>query len=454
MEKLSIKEKISGICVDLTYKGLGLVKYKNFNILVSGLFKDEEGEFEIQYKRADFYYAKILKLTKISPDRLQPKCKVCSACGGCSFQQLSYDAQLKFKRALVESQMRKVGKIDFPVDECEGMEDPYFYRNKIQMPFGKDNRGNIYSGFYKEGTHIIVPIDKCYIEDERATEIMNTIKKLMKSFKIEPYNEDSKRGIIRHVLIKTSHFKDEIMVVLVTNIDVFPSRKNFVKELVKLHPNIFTVVQNINSRHTNVILGNKEYVLYGKGYIEDCLCGLKFKISAKSFYQTNPVMTEKLYKTAIEFAKLTGNEVVFDAFSGIGTIGLIASKHAKKVISVEIVKDAVRDGIKNAKDNNINNVEFYCDDATSFVLKSTQKYDVLVMDPPRKGSDEKFLNAVLKAKPKRIVYVSCNPSTLARDLKYLLKDYEIEKIKPFDMFPFTLHVETIVGLFRKIKDNV
>ena len=445
-------EKITGICKDLTYLGYGLVKSENRNILIPGLFVGEEGEFEIQYKKGDFYYGKIIKLDTVSPDRVQPKCKICSSCGGCCFQQLSYEAQLKFKKELVASQLEKVGHLKVKVNDVIGMDHPFFYRNKIQMPLGKDKKGNIYSGFYKEGTHVIVPVDTCFIESEKAKPILDTIKKLMKSFKIAPYIEDERSGVIRHILIKTSFYKDEIMVVLVTNVDVFPGRNNFVKALVKEHPNIVTVIQNINKRDTNVILGEKEYVLYGKGYIEDYLCGVKFRISAKSFYQTNPIITEKLYEYAINSAKITENDVVFDSYSGIGTIGLIASKKAKQVISVELVKEAVRDAITNAKINDIKNVYFVCDDASTYINRMAnedQHIDVLIMDPPRKGSDERFLKNVVKLAPKRVVYVSCNPSTLARDLVYLTKFYDIKDVQPFDMFPMTSHVETVVLLCLK-----
>lgn len=452
MKKSFKNEIIHGICKDITYLGYGLVEHENHKILISGLFTNEEGDFELLYKKGDFYYGKIVKLTKVSPNRIQPKCKICSSCGGCCFQQLSYEAQLDFKTNLVKSQLLKVGHLDVTVNKTIGMDYPYFYRNKIQMPLGTDAKGNIYTGFYKEGTHVIVPVDVCYIESEKAKPVLDTIKKLLKSFKIKPYVEDERSGVLRHILIKTSFNKDEIMVVLVTNVDVFPSRNNFVKALTKAHPNIVTVVQNINSRDTNVILGNKEHILFGKGYIEDILCGVKFKISAKSFYQTNPVITEKLYNYAINSAKISKNDVVFDSYSGIGTIGLIASSKAKEVISVELVNEAVRDAISNSKLNGINNIKFICDDASSFISRladENQKIDVLFMDPPRKGSDERFLRNVVKLKPDRVVYVSCNPSTLARDLVFLSKYYNIVDVQPFDMFPMTSHVETVACLRLK-----
>lgn len=452
MKESNQKQILSGKCVDLSFEGKGVFKNGKDTVFVDGMFPGEEGDIEILYKRNGALFGKVIKLTKVSPNRIQPKCKVCSSCGGCCFQQLEYKAQLEYKTNKVKEQFKKIGKMDVKVNPCIGMDEPYFYRNKIQMPFGKDNKGNPYCGFYKASTHVIVPIEVCYIEDKKAEHILSSIKSLLKSFKIEPYNEDERWGILRHVLIKTSFYKQEIMVVLVTAVDSFPSRNNFVKALLKLCPEITTVVQNINSRSTNVILGEKEHVLYGKGYIEDSLCGVSFQISSKSFYQTNPIMTEKLYSYAIAKANLNKNEIAFDAYSGIGTIGLIASKKAKEVISVELVPQAVKDGIKNAKRNNINNFRMYCDDASSFMVKmasNKQDVDVLFMDPPRKGSDERFLKAVLKLKPKRIVYVSCDPTTLARDISYINQSYKIEDIQPFDMFPQTFHVETVVLLSRK-----
>lgn len=444
--KKNIPTLLKGICVDLSFEGKGVFKSKDEVVFVDNMFPGEEGEIEVTYKRNGALFGKVKKLDKVSKDRIEPRCKVCSSCGGCCFQQLSYQAQLEYKTNKVKEQFKKIAKMDVKVNPCVGMDNPYFYRNKIQMPFGKDNKGNPYCGFYKANTHVIVPIETCYIEDERAVHILDAIKKLLKSFKIEPYNEDERWGILRHVLIKTSFYKKEIMVVLVTSIDSFPSRNNFVKALVKECPEITTIVQNINSRSTNVILGEKERVLYGKGYIEDTLCGVNFQISSKSFYQTNPIMTEKLYSYAIEKANLTKEDIAFDAYSGIGTIGLIASKNAKEIISVELVSQAVKDGIRNAKRNNITNFRMYNDDASSFMVKmasNKQSVDVLFMDPPRKGSDQRFLDALIKLKPKRVVYVSCDPTTLARDVAYISKSYEIKDIQPFDMFPQTFHTENV-----------
>lgn len=440
-------------CVDLSFEGKGVCKDGKDVYFVPGMFPGEEGDIAFDYARNGSKFGKIVKLDKVSPGRTQPRCKICSACGGCAFQQYDYAYQLEYKTKKVQEQFKKIAKMDVNPLPCIGMDNPYFYRNKIQMPFGKDNRGNLYCGFYKENTHVIVPVDTCYIEDERAKAILDAIKKLGKSFKIEPYQEDEGRGFLRHVLIRTSKHKEQVMVVLVTYKDNFPSRSNFVKALIKECPFITTVIQNVNSRHTNVILGEFERVLYGPGVIEDILCGISFKISAKSFYQVNPIMTETLYQKAIEAAKLTKDDIVFDAYSGIGTIGMCAAKSCKQVIAVEIVKEAVIDSRRNAKFNHVDNISFYCEDASSFMVNMANKkqtVDVLFMDPPRKGSDQRCLDAVCKLAPKRIVYVSCDPSTLARDVAYLSKKYVLESIQPVDMFPHTMHVETVVLLQLKV----
>ncbi len=447
---------LKGTCVDLSYEGKGVFKSGKEVVFVDGMFPGEEGEVEITYRRSGASFGELKSLAKASQDRVQPRCKICHACGGCCFQQLSYSAQLAFKTKKVEEQFRKVGHMDVKANACIGMDDPYYYRNKIQMPFGKDRKGNVYCGFFKTNTHVIVPVNECFIEDKRAVHILDVIKKLCKTIRVEPYQEDERNGVLRHVLIRTSYYKSQIMVVLVTAVDAFPGRSNFVSALTKECPEITTVVQNINPRATNVILGEKERVLYGKGFIEDSLCGLSFRISAKSFYQTNPVITEKLYSYAMKVAKLSEEDVVFDAYSGIGTIGLIASKYCKSVLSVELVPQAVRDGIKNAQRNKVGNFSMYCDDASSFMTRmarNKENVDVLFMDPPRKGADERFLNALISLKPKRVVYVSCDPSTLARDVAYLNKSYKVETIQPFDMFPHTTHVETIVLLQRKTVQN-
>ena len=332
------------------------------------------------------------------------------------------------------------------------MENPYYYRNKVHAVFDRDRRGNIISGTYEAKTHRVVPVENCLIEDKKSQEIIRTIRGLLKSFKIKTYDEDTGYGLFRHVLIRRGFKSGEIMVVLVLGSPILPSSNNFVKALRKEHPEITTVVLNINDRKTSMILGEREKVLYGKGFIRDELCGCTFRISPKSFYQVNPVQTEILYQKAIEFAHLTGKESVIDAYCGIGTIGLIASGHAKEVVGVELNKDAVKDAKLNARENQIRNVKFFQGDAGEFMeamAAEGKSMDVLFMDPPRAGSDEKFMASAVKMGPEKIVYISCNPETLARDLKYLTKKgYQVKKIQPVEMFAFTEHLETVVLLSR------
>lgn len=375
-------------------------------------------------------------------------CNVSRQCGGCQMLDMPYVKQLGMKQKQIEILLKGICK----VNPIIGMENPYHYRNKVHAVFGHQ-KGEVISGVYKAGTHILVPVETCMIEDQKADEIIGTIRGMLKSFKIRTYDEDSGYGLLRHVLVKRGFATGEIMVVLVTASPVFPSRNNFVKALREKHPEITTIIQNINDRETSMVLGDKEKTLYGKGYIEDVLCGCTFRISSKSFYQINPVQTEVLYGKAIEAAGLTGKETVIDAYCGIGTIGIIASKHAGKVIGVELNRDAVRDATENAKRNQIKNIQFYNNDAGKFMVGMAaqgETVDVVFMDPPRSGSTEEFMDSVAVMKPERVVYVSCNPETLVRDLGYFRKKgYVAKEAWGVDLFPMTEHVETAVLLVRK-----
>ena len=378
-------------------------------------------------------------------------CPVHGKCGGCQLLDMPYEKQLKQK----QKQVNKLLKPYCNTEKIIGMENPFHYRNKVHAVFGHRKDGTVISGIYQQGTHFIVPVDECLIEDKRADAIIRDIRDLLKSFKIKTYNEDTGYGLFRHVLVRTGHHSGQVMVVLVLGSPILPSKNNFVKALRKLHPEITTIILNVNNQKTSMILGEKETVLYGKGYIEDELCGHIFRISSKSFYQVNTVQTEKLYTKAIELAGLTGKERVIDAYCGIGTIGLIASDKAKEVISVELNPDAVKDAIVNAKRNGIKNVRFYQNDAGVFMRQMAdegESADVVFMDPPRTGSDKKFMSSVIKLNPSRIVYISCGPETLARDLEYLTKHgYDVRKIQPVDMFSFTDHCENICLLTKKFE---
>lgn len=384
---------------------------------------------------------------KSGKDRL---CPVAAKCGGCKWIHKDYQEQLKGKAVCFRKLMEPYCKPEPMI----AMEEPMHYRNKVHAVFGEDRRHNVISGIYEEKSHRIVPVDSCLIENQKADEIIISIRGLLKSFKIRPYNEDTGYGLLRHVLIRTGYATGQIMVVLVLSSPIMPSKNNFVKALLKLHPEITTVVVNVNDRSTSMVLGEKEQVIYGRGYIEDELCGKRFRISPKSFYQVNPVQTEKLYGKAMEYAGLIGKETVLDAYCGTGTIGMIASDHAEKVLGVELNGDAVRDARSNAKGNQISNIEFYRNDAGKFLLamaEQKRRLDVLFMDPPRSGSDESFLSAVCGIRPERVVYISCNPETLVRDLKYLTRQgYQVEKSVAVDMFPFTDCIESVTAL--KIRD--
>ena len=440
---------IRGKCVDISSEGKGVVKVGRDIIFCDGLFPNEEADIEILYQRAGVLFGKVKKLYTLSKDRIQPKCKICTSCGGCQYQQIRYEKQLEFKTDRVKEAMKRIAHVDIKVNDCIGAKNPYHYRNKIQMPYQKDRKGNIVYGFYKQNTHEIIPTKECMIEDKRAASILWDIKELLKEYKIPIYNEDSGKGILRYVLIRTSYHYDELMVVLITSMMNFPGQRNFVDALLKKHPEITTVVENVNSRHTNVILGNKEKVLYGPGFIKDTILGLTFEISPSSFFQVNPEQVEILYKTALDLIDINKQQVVLDAYSGVGTIGLIASKNAKKVISVEIVKDAHKNAIENAQRNNISNIEFHCGDAGEFISSYDGDLDIVIMDPPRKGSDEKFLSTLINKRVKQIIYVSCDPETMARDVGYLSSHYKVTYLQPVDNFPMTAHVETVVGLYLK-----
>lgn len=377
------------------------------------------------------------------------QCPNFKKCGGCQYLDMTYEEQLAKKQKEMSILLKPFCK----VNPIAGMKDPYHYRNKVHAVMARDKKGKIISGVYKEGTHFVLPVETCLIENEKADEIIGTVRSLLPSFKMKVYDEDTGYGFLRHVLVRTAHKTGEIMVVLVTASPVFPSKNNFVKALRKVHPEITTVVQNINNRGTSMVLGDKEHVLYGPGFIVDELCGKKFRISSRSFYQINPVQTEVLYDLAVKAAGLTGKETVVDAYCGIGTIGIAASGSAKEVIGVELNKDAVRDAVTNAKINQVKNIRFYNNDAGKFMVKMAAeggKADVVFMDPPRSGSTEEFINAVAVLKPSRVVYVSCGPDTLARDLAvFKKKGYQAMEAWPVDMFPMTGHVETVALLTKK-----
>ena len=385
--------------------------------------------------------------------QLPEKCKVWKKCGGCQFQGVPYTEQIKIKQKNMNKLLKKYGN----VKPIIGMENPFYYRNKVHAVFDRDKKGNIICGTYEAGTHRVVPVEKCMIEDKTSQEIIRAIRDMLKSFRIKTYDEDTGYGLLRHVLVRRGFSTDEIMVVLVVASPIFPSKNNFVKALRKKFPQISTVVLNVNDKKTSMVLGERDIVLYGKGFIRDRLCGCTFRISPQSFYQVNPVQTELLYKTAIEYAGLGRKERVIDAYCGIGTIGLVAAGKAREVIGIELNKNAVRDAIVNARENKITNARFYQGDAGEFMegmVSEGERADVVFMDPPRTGSTEQFLTSMVKLGPSRIVYISCGPDTLARDLEFLTKHgYVTRKIQPVDMFSFTEHCEVVCLLTKQFTER-
>ena len=383
-------------------------------------------------------------------------CSVCKQCGGCQYVDIPYEKELKKKSAYLKQLFEGI----CTVGEVHGMYRPAFYRNKVHAVVGLDKQKGIVTGTYAEGTHRLVPVDVCMIEDQKADSIIATLRELFASFKYVPYNEDTHRGFMRHILIRRGFSTKEMMVVLVTADNKFPSKNNFLKALLEKHPDITTVVQNINDYSTSMVLGKANKVLYGKGYIEDVLCGCRFRISPESFYQINPSQTEKLYKTAIRLGGITKNDVVIDAYCGIGTISLFLAQKAKKVYGVEIVPEAIADAKNNAKINEIENAEFFVGKSEEILPAYYEQYakdhpgehahaDVIVVDPPRKGCEENLLHTMASMQPDRIVYVSCDSATLARDVKVLGElGYEVKKVRGVDQFPMTCHVECVVALHR------
>lgn len=370
-------------------------------------------------------------------------CPVSAQCGGCQLSRLNYAEQLHLKQRRVEELLTPLGR----VAPIIGMNDPFHYRNKVHAVLGVDKRGNTIRGVYQAGTHRVVSVSHCLIEDKRADRIITTVHGLMKSFKLRPYNEYTQRGFLRHILVRTAHITGQIMLILVTTQAEFPSKTNFVQAVRHQHPEISTIVQNINDLRTSMVLGRNDIVLYGPGYIEDELCGKRFRISAQSFYQINSVQTEKLYRKAIEYAALRKNETALDAYCGIGTIALTASNSCARMLGVELNPQAVKDAKQNAALNHVQHVTFTCGDAgewMSMMAHSGEKLDVAFMDPPRSGGDERFLRSLLALHPERVVYISCNPDTLRRDLEVLVAGgYQMVEATPVDMFPCTEHVESV-----------
>lgn len=432
-------------CHEVDEKGYGVVYYKDQAYKVSNLLEGEEAEIELFNQTG-----KVISLLKKSEYRVKPVCGVYHICGGCQLQHIRYEHQLELKHDYVKKCFNEVG-LNIEVLKPIGMNDPYHYRNKLQIVFSEKKK-KIVSGFYEENTHKVVNVEACDIQDQVGNEIIKSFKLLMAKHKIKPYIEKTDEGLIKHVLVKRSEKTKEVLVVIVTRDLVFPGRNNIIKDLRQKHPEITTIVQNINPRRTSVVLGNEEKVIYGKGYIEDILLNRRFQISSKTFYQVNAKQTEVLYQTAIDLLNLKKTDVVLDAYAGVGTIGISLASKVKEVLSVEINPDSVKNAKKNAQINQISNIDFVCEDASKyieFMQNEKIKLDAIVVDPPRAGLDKPFVDALNQIRVKKLVYISCDPTTLARDLKQLSYRYDIKSVQPVDMFSQTYHIESVVLLHAK-----
>ena len=441
--------------IDDGINGEGIAKIDNFTVFVKGAIKGEKAKIKIIKVLTSHAYGKILEIIDRSVYRKNPDCDTYNRCGGCCLRHIDYEYTLKIKKNIVENVLRKQGLDYIKVNDVLGMKKPYYYRNKLQYPLGLDKANNKVMGVFEERSHNVINTEKCMIQNKLIQSIANDIFTFIKSNNISVYNEKSLKGIVRHIIIRVGIKTNEVMCTLVLNEDKIEKEveEKFVEYITKRYSQIKTIIKNINSRNTNVILGDKNIVLYGNGYIYDDILGYKFKISNMSFYQVNPVQTEVLYLKAIEYASLKGEETIFDLYCGIGTIGICASKKSKKLYGIETIKEAIDDARENAKINNISNAEFFVGDVEKklpeFIKKNNIKPDVIFIDPPRKGCDKTAIYTILNIVPKKIVYVSCNPSTLARDLKMFEEKYDIKEITPVDMFPFTSHVECCVLLELK-----
>ncbi|WP_033580827.1 23S rRNA (uracil(1939)-C(5))-methyltransferase RlmD [Priestia aryabhattai] len=438
---------------DLTHDGAGVAKVNGFPVFVQNALPGESGQVKVIKVKKGYAFGKLIKHHTISEQRVEAPCPVYKQCGGCQLQHVSYEGQLQFKQKQVKDVMARIGHLpDVPVHSTLGMNDPWRYRNKAQVPVA-EREGGLVAGFYQQRSHDIINMDACLIQQQANDDVVQAVKSICEKHGVSAYQEQKHKGSLRHIMARYGLVTGEIMVVIVTRTAELPNKKRIIEDIIEAVPNVKSIVQNVNSKRTNVILGNQTHVLWGEEYIYDYIGDVKFAISAKSFYQVNPEQTKVLYDKALEYADLTGEETVIDAYCGIGTISLFLAQKAKKVYGVEIVPEAIEDAKRNAELNGIHNAEFAVGEAEVVIpnwYKQGIKADVIVVDPPRKGCDEALLNTIIDMKPKKIVYVSCGPATLARDLAILEKGgYETVEVQPVDMFPHTTHVENVAVLVRK-----
>lgn len=439
--------------IDNGYEGEGIAKIDNFTIFIPGAIKGEKVKILIVKVLSSHAFGKILEIIDKSETRQDADCSTYKRCGGCNLRHIKYEETLKMKQNAVQSLVNKTLKNKIKVQETVGMENPFHYRNKAQYPFGTNKEGEPIIGVFANRTHEVIPMEKCLIQNPQSEEIAEFILEFIKEKKISIYDEKTRKGLFRHVVIKVGIKTNQIMCVLVVNGKSIPKESQLIDELVARFPRIRTIVKNINMKNTNVILGQENINVYGDGYIEDILGEYTFKISPLSFYQVNPVQAEKLYNLGVEMAQISKEDTVFDLYCGIGTISLFMAKYAKKVYGIEIVKEAVEAANENAKVNGVTNTEFFAGDVEvvldELINKNGITADIVMFDPPRKGLDKNSINNILNIKPKKIVYISCNPATLIRDLADFEDIYELKTIIPVDMFPFTSHVECVSVLHRK-----
>lgn len=439
--------------IDNGYEGEGIAKIENFTIFVPNSIKGEKVRILIVKVLKSHAFGKVLEIIKPSEYRKESDCETYKRCGGCDLRHIKYEETLRMKQNAVQSLVNKTLENKVKVEETLGMENPYNYRNKAQYPVGLDKEGKTIIGVFANRTHEIIPIKECLIQNKKSENLAKFVLEFIKKNNISVYNEKTTKGLVRHIVTKIGIKTNEIMCIIVINGRNIPKEKELVSEILKAFPEVKTIVKNINTKNTNVIMGKENINLYGDGYIKDKLGDFVFKISPLSFYQVNPIQAEKLYNIAVKGAEISKDDVVFDLYCGIGTISLFMAKYAKKVYGIEIVEDAIKDAKENSKLNNIKNSEFIAGDVEivldDLINKKKIIPDIIMVDPPRKGLDNKSINNILKISPKKVVYVSCNPATLVRDLKSLEEKYEIKTIKPVDMFPFSKHIECVSVLCLK-----
>ena len=439
--------------IDNGYEGEGIAKIDNFTIFIPGAIKGEKIKILIVKVLSSHAFGKILEIIKKSEKRKEVDCLTYKRCGGCNLRHIEYEETLKIKQDVVQNLVNKILKNKIKVQETVGMKNPFHYRNKAQYPLGINNKGEPIIGVFANRTHEVIPIEKCLIQNPQSEQIAKYILNFIKENKISIYNENTRKGLFRHIVIKIGIRTGQIMCILVVNGENILKEEQLINELITKFPQIKTIVKNVNMKNTNVILGQRNINVYGNGYIEDILGKYTFKISPLSFYQVNPIQAEKLYNLGVEMAQISKDDTVFDLYCGIGTISLFMAKYAKKVYGIEIVKEAIDAAKENAKINNVDNTEFYAGDVEvvldELINKNKVKADIVMFDPPRKGLDKKSINNILQIKPKKLVYISCNPATLIRDLKMFEEQYEIKTIIPVDMFPWTSHIECVSLLCLK-----